>query len=75
MPTTQEEKTAKARARITSQHEKGQNIDPRDHIEQKIDILHFLLLLPCEHDGSEDGDEDQNAGDLEGKQEIAEEHL
>src|SRR3954462_5863896 len=35
----------------------------------------MLLLLSREHDGSEDGDEDEDAGDLEGKQEIAEEDL
>src|SRR5580704_8188557 len=32
-----------------------------------------LLLLPGEHDGSEDGYEDQDRGDLEGQEEFGEE--
>ncbi len=37
--------------------------------------MHILLLLSREHDGSEDGDEDEDAGDFKGKQKIAEEDL
>ncbi len=34
---------------------------------------HPLLLLSREHDGSEDGYEDQDRGDLEGQKEFGEE--
>ncbi len=34
-----------------------------------------LLLLPGEHNGSEDSDEDEDRGDLEGQQKIGEEDV
>ena len=38
-----------------------------------VDGHHCSLFLAGEHDGAEDGDQDEDAGDLEGQQQAGEE--
>ncbi len=44
-----------------------------DEQEVEVGVIHDLLLLSREHDGAEDGDEDEDGGDFKGKQELGEE--